>query len=139
MSLWKKIFKKHHIGVEPAKYFEVKIPSSPRFLCSDKACPCPGKEQLIPGKTGFLFISKELVQLRATALTYREFMSKANRNAQGRGITVFLEQGVYEPLFMCEQAARKRGLDFAVAAADAAYVFKHGWCPLRPTPKQKSI
>jgi hypothetical protein len=143
MSIWQKLFGKHltvscsHVGPEPVKYFQVNIPSSPKYLCSDKACPCPGTERLVPGKTGFVYISQELVQLRQDTLTYKEFMEKVNRDAQKRGVMVFLSQGVYEPLFMCKEAAMQRGLDLTVAAADAAYMFKHGWSPLRPTPRKQ--
>jgi hypothetical protein len=146
MSLWQKLLRRHaaesiHVGPEPVKYFEVAIPKSPQYLCSDRSCPCPGTEQLVPGKTGFVYISEETVQLRANApLTHKAFMKAQEDSAKARGVAmVFFAQGTYEPLFMCEQAARQRGLDLTVAAADAAYLFKHGWCPLRPTPKQRII
>jgi hypothetical protein len=126
-----------HVGPEPVKYFQVKIPLLSQYLCSDDSCPCLGKEWLVPGKTGFVYISDAVVQMRADSLTYKQFIRRANKSPEARGITVFFSSGVAQPLFMCEQAAKQRGLDLAVAAKDAEYMFKYGWCPLRPTPRQK--
>jgi hypothetical protein len=39
---------------------------------------------------------------------------------------------------MCEMGAKKRGLDLAVAAADAKYWWETGLVPLRATPKAGS-
>jgi len=39
---------------------------------------------------------------------------------------------------MCEQGAKKRGLDLAMAAADAEYWWKTGLVPLRESPLAKS-
>jgi hypothetical protein len=143
-GLLKKLFGKkkeksvEHLGPEPGPYFQVDLPSLPQYLCSDDSCPCPGTERLIPGNTGFMFISEELVQLRADTLTSDAFRRKTENLAKAQGVAlVYLGAGVHQPLFMCELAAKQRGLDLTVAAADAAYLFQHGWCPLRPTPRQE--
>ena len=66
-------------------------------------------------------------------------MAKGKRSELVAGLFVLLAlaAGVGVPVFLCEQGARRRGLDLRVAAADAEYVFKSGWCPLRPTPKER--
>jgi hypothetical protein len=48
---------------------------------------------------------------------------------------LFVDSGVAEPLFLCEQGAKLRGLDLTIAASDAVYMFKNGWCPLRRSPR----
>lgn len=142
MSIFKKLFGRssRHVGPEPIPYFQVPVPKSPRYLCSDNSCPCPGTERLVPGKTGFLCITDEIVESHSDALTDKEFIKKMrarlNIKADAHGVRAMANlQGIGIPLFMCEDGARQRGLDLRVAAADAEYVSMTGWCPLRPTPK----
>ena len=42
--------------------------------------------------------------------------------------------GVFLPILMCEQGARRRSLDLEVAAADARHWWDTGEVPLRATP-----
>jgi hypothetical protein len=58
---------------EPAlgDYFEVPITPQDCFLCSDLLCPCPGSERLVPGETGFIYISPEVVEMRQDALSWK--------------------------------------------------------------------
>jgi len=121
------------------RYFEVPVGPSDQFLCSDNQCPCPGQERLEPGKTGYIYISKEVVKQRSRMPTHKEFIQsmKMMQEQMGIGIVIVLP-GAGKPIFICELAARRLGLDLAVAASDAAHWAKTGLCPLRATPKATS-
>lgn len=51
------------------------------------------------------------------------------------GAVVFVDGGVANPFYLCETGARRRGLNLAVALADAKMVADTGFAPHRPTPK----
>jgi hypothetical protein len=76
-----------------------------------------------------------VVAFRKDARTVAESNNKIKQLRQrlgGGGVT--FDQNVVAPILVCEQAARRRGLDLEVAAADAKYWWKTGLVPLRPTP-----
>lgn len=76
-----------------------------------------------------------MVAFRRDAHTVAESKKKIKQLRQrlgGGGVT--FDQNVFAPILVCEQAARKRGLDLEVAAADANYWWKTGLVPLQPTP-----
>lgn len=114
------------------KYFEVNIAGN---LCSDNKCPCSGNEKLMPGKTMYAYISKDVVDFRKDALTLDALEKKQNNIIQKTDATLtFWDQGTVFPILVCEQGARLRGLNLKVASADAEYGFRTGKFPLRPTP-----
>jgi hypothetical protein len=121
-------------------FFEAPTYSSD-FLCSDDLCPCPGMTSLIPGETGYLYVSQELIGMRRDCLTSGEADRKYERllNARGSqdGLAVFIDSNVFYPIFMCREAATRRGLDLAIAAADAKHWVATGLVPLRATPKRR--
>ena len=104
-------------------------------LCSDNDCPCGYPGARIPRGSGYIYISKEVVNFRRDARTVREAEKKIAmlRQRLDAGVIMF-DQNILAPILMCEQGARKRGLDLEVAAADAKYWWKKGLVPLRPTP-----
>ncbi len=116
------------------RYMELPVPSGIGY-CSDDSCPCgyPGAE--IPRGQGYVYISKEVVDFRKNALTVEAAMGKALMEANEMEAIVVSTSGVYAPIVMCERAARRRGIDLKIAAADAQYWWKTGLVPLRPTPK----
>ena len=118
-------------------FFEVPIPSEDRLLCSDNKCPCSGDESLEPGKTGLLYISKEVVSMREDAITWDELQRKLTAIKMQLKTHMFIDGGVVNPIVICEQGARLRNLDLKVAAADAEHWINTGLCPLRPTPTVK--
>lgn len=116
------------------EYFEVPIqPGDGR--CSDRSCPCPEPGTLLPRGTGYLYISREAVKFRQDCRTLDEFRKKMDRIQSGPTFFNFgfAPEGV-APILVCEQGAKKRNLDLAVAAADAKRWWDTGKVPLRPTP-----
>lgn len=103
-------------------------------LCSDDNCPCGFPGAQIPRGTGYLFISQEVVDFRSDCPTEAEAQAKIQRMAAQLGAMIVAGSGVFAPILMCEQGARKRGLDLEVAAADAKPWWNTGQVPLRPTP-----
>jgi hypothetical protein len=105
------------------------------LFCSDKSCPCSGKESLIPGTTGFLWIGKEVVEMRLDAPTLIDLELKLKQlQDKSRSGCTYITGGTINPIFVCRQAATMRGLDFVVAANDAKEWYDNGLVPLRPTP-----
>lgn len=116
------------------EYFEVPRPDGDGY-CSDDSCPCGYPGELIPRGTGYLYITPEVVDFRRDARTVQEAVQKiAHMEQQLGGVRIFAGSGVFTPILMCEQGARKRGLDMQVAAADAKYWWETGLVPLRATP-----
>jgi len=101
-------------------------------ICSDNECPCGYPGATIPRGTGYMYVSKSVVDFRRDALTVKEAAEKMQR-MQANSFIIF-DQNVVTSTIMCEQGARKRGLDLAVAAADAKYWWETGLVPLRETP-----
>ncbi len=106
------------------------------ILCSDDACPCTDRKQLLIGRTAYLYISQEVVDFRNDCRTLLERNIKIHQMVQklGNQLTL-LGGGVANPFYLCETGARRRGLDLAVAMADAKMVAETGFALLRPTPK----
>jgi hypothetical protein len=103
-------------------------------LCSDNDCPCGYPGARIPRGSGYIYVSKEVVDFRKDALTVKEAEQKIALMRTQSGSFIMFGQNVIAPTLMCEQGARKRGLDLDVAAADAKYWWKTGLVPLRATP-----
>ena len=122
------------------QYFEVPVTATDRFLCSDNECPCPGTEPLVPGKTGFLFISSAVVEMRKDARSQAEIKAKLERirqtlhGADSKSAIVW-DVGTTRPIFVCRQGAERLRLNLATAAQDAKMWVETSRCPLRPTPK----
>jgi hypothetical protein len=116
------------------EYFEVACPAGDGF-CGDRNCPCPPPGTKIPRGAGYLYISQEVVDFRRDARSAQEAQEKVNRMRKELDMTVVIvEPGVIQPILMCEQGARLRGLDLNIAAADARYWWETGLVPLRATP-----
>jgi len=117
------------------RYIEVP-PANPGQdgICSDNECPCGSPGARIPRGTGYMYISKAVVEFRKDALTVDEVQAKIQMvEKQMMGFVLFAQDTV-SPTLMCEQGARKRGLDLEVAAADAKYWWETGYVPLHETP-----
>lgn len=117
------------------EYFEVPEANPGQDgICSDNDCPCGYPGATIPRGKGYMYISPAVVDFRRDARTTQEAAQKmAMMEKRMNGMVIF-GQDTVTATFMCEQGARKRGLDLAVAAADAEYWWKTGLCPLRATP-----
>ncbi len=116
------------------KYMQVSGNDRDPALCSDDACPCGFPGATIPRGKGYMYISKEVAEFRADCLTEAEAQEKIQRMSAQLGATIIAGSGVFSPILMCEQGAKKRGLDLDVAAADAKHWWNTGLVPLRPTP-----
>jgi HEAT repeat protein len=115
-------------------YFECTRPSGDG-TCSDDDCPCGYPGANIPRGTGYFFISTELVEMRRDALSLVAIQQKVLDIQHKLGATMLTAgSGVFMPILMCEQGAKKRGIDLEVAAADAKYWWETGLAPLRSTP-----
>jgi len=112
-------------------YFECPAPRN-AGLCSDPECPCD--EVSIPRGKGYLLVTPECVDFRRDALSMAEASAKIKRIEEERNQMIILGPGIASPILMCEQGARKRGLDLKVAAADAKQWWETGKAPLRVTP-----
>ena len=113
-----------------ADYFEVEKPLLGRAVCSDAECPCP--ETKLECGSGYLWVSKELVNFR------RKLRTSAEVKKRFQGRPMFFGPGVAAPIAMCEEAARRRGLHLETAAADFTHWWKTGLVPQRPTPLASS-
>ena len=115
-------------------YFECTRPSGDG-TCSDDSCPCGYPGANIPRGSGYFYISKELVEMRRDALSMAAIQEKVQKMQRQMGATVMTAtSGAFMPILICEQGAKKRGLDLEVAAADAKHWWETGMAPLRPTP-----
>jgi hypothetical protein len=108
-------------------YFEVLCPTGDG-ICSDRSCPC--SNTIIPRGSGYLYISKEVVDFRSNAKTLFEVNVKLSTYKVVGGKV----DNPAAPVLMCEVAAIGRKLDLKVAAEDARYWWETGLAPLRPTP-----
>jgi hypothetical protein len=118
---------------EKMEYFELpEARPGQDGLCSDNDCPCGYPGAIIPRGSGYMYISKDVVEFRRDARSVREAERKKARWQQQSGVLPF--QNLFTSTLMCEQGARKRGLDLDVAAADAKYWWETGLVPLRATP-----
>ena len=115
--------------------FETGEKNPQSILCSDDACPCTDRSQLVIGRTAYLYISPEVVNFRKNCKTLLERNMMLKEMTKTMGAHVFLGGGVANPFYLCETGARRRGLDLAVAMRDAKMVAETGFAPLRPTPK----
>jgi hypothetical protein len=122
-------------GPSGGRYFEVPV-TRETFLCSDRECSCLGHDVLTAGKNGYLFISPEVVITRSQYPSWCDMLAHLQevKGQSGAGMMVV----DVNPLFMCEEGARQRGLDLEIAAADAENWVKVGLCPLRSTPSASS-
>jgi ribosomal protein L24E len=117
------------------EYFEVPE-ANPGMdgICSDNECPCGYPGATIPRGTGYIYVSQAVVDFRQDARTVAQAENKmAMMQAMSPG-TMMFGQDVVTSTLMCEQGARKRGLDLEVAAADAKHWWETGLVPLRATP-----
>jgi len=115
------------------KYMETPRPDGDG-LCSDDDCPCGAVGVAIPRGQGYIYISKDVVDFRMDCPTVREVEKKVQKMQAGLGGMIFATAGVFAPILVCEQGARKRGINMEVAAADARHWWATGLVPLRPTP-----
>lgn len=122
-------------------FFYMTVPDYNSASCSDNSCPCGLQGVEIQRNQGYLYISEEVVKMRKDCRSWQEFVKKATRigeEMQRRSefnLSVNLGR-LGSPLLVCEQGARKRDLDLAVAAEDAKRWWESGKVPLRPTPKK---
>lgn len=117
--------------------FEVMMPSGDG-RCSDRDGPCPPPGVDIPHGGGFIYIDESIVGYRKDARSCEALRVKLLRETKtfaDEGITYIVDSSVHNPILMCEQCARKRGLDMKTASEDAALAWRRGRLPLRATPK----
>lgn len=74
--------------------------------CSDNECPCTVTP--IAQGAGYLHIAPEVVEFRTGALT-QEAVKRKLAPAIERGENISSSR--YEPILVCEQAAKRRNLD----------------------------
>ena len=118
-------------GAFAGPYFESSRPSG-NATCSDDSCPCPGA--IIAPGTGYLYISKEVIEFRKDAIAESEAAAKIQDVQRKLGAIVANPNLLASPILMCRMGAEKRGIDLAWASRDAQHWWKTGQVPLRPTP-----
>lgn len=116
------------------KYIQVFGNEHDPALCSDDGCPCGYPGASILRGQGYIYVSKEVAEFRADCLAEAEARRKIQRMSAQLGGIITSGSGVFAPILMCEQGAKKRGIDLDVAATDAKHWWKTGEVPCRPTP-----
>lgn len=127
------------VSRSPPKYMEAPKPSG-TARCSDNSCPCTSPDDIIPEGGGYIYVSEETATVRAEYPTIAEL--RARDMARQSGLDSLFGGGGFSvinrtpsiPILMCERAARRRGLNLEVAAADAAHWWKTSQVPIRATP-----
>jgi hypothetical protein len=136
-----KLFEQNKLAIDKNQTRRIHIdyfdtPINTPAVCSDDGCPCGSVS--IPYGGGYLFISQSAVEFRKNARSDAELKKKAAayiKSLQSGGKTfVVLDPTIYKAILICEKAAKRRGLNLHVAAADAKYAWETGKAPLRPTP-----
>ena len=121
----------------PEGYMELLRPEG-NGQCSDNECPCRILGTIIRRGEGYIYISQQVVDFRRDCPTNEQAVMKLERLAKTMGIgTMIAQAGVFMPIVMCEQGAKKRGIDPEVAGEDARYWWETGLVPLRVTPKAR--
>jgi hypothetical protein len=123
----------------PAGYFEVPLPDGDG-VCSDEECMCGGA--LIARGSGYLYVDRETVDFRSNAPTVEQAQAKEARvrsQMGGMDEAAAVMHGRTTAMLICEQSARRRGIDLEVAAADAGHWWETGQSPLRATPEAKPV
>jgi len=123
---------------ENEKYFEVPVQVT-SFRCSDRECLCAGTDELIPGKTGYLLITEEIIQLRKDALKWEELTTKLRKVQANTDSIISFHSFHVNPIFMCKESALNHGINLEIAASDAKRWADSGLCPLRATPINTSL
>jgi hypothetical protein len=121
---------------DKAEYYqETPLPTSPG-KCSDSQCPCTDTK-LLHGQ-GYLYISPDAVEFMRDCRTSVDLGAKMGRVAIARDMDVAIEMGTlrwkFQPILICEQAAKNRGLNLDVAANDARLWWGTGKVLRRATP-----
>lgn len=122
---------------DPKNYFEEPCPED-EGRCSDNGCPCGSSGASIPRGSGYLIVTKEVVQWRADARTRAALRQKMDRmQSQPLQDRMFQSETRFAPraILCCDQSPLVDIYDRQTAAKDAAYWWKHGLIPLRPTPR----
>lgn len=114
------------------EFIECDVPQGQGYCC-DNDCDC-GITPIDQG-SGLVFISKDVVDFRNDALTRDQLREKL---AIRSGDT-YVPVASYEPILICEKAARTRGIDLDVAAQDAQMFWSERKVPCRPTPPAGSV
>lgn len=117
--------------------FEVPGHQKPDRRCSDNECPCGSPGAAIPRGAGYMYISEDVVEWRRDARSTQESEQKAQKFQKKARMPVMFGQDMISPTLMCEQGAKRRGLDLEVAAADARHWWETGRAPLRATPQAR--
>lgn len=128
------------------EYFELRTPVG-NGRCMDESCPCSGS--MIPRGEGYLCITPECAEFRRATPDVRDLVKKKvmgdwkhlkpedlGEEMDGLMRSIY-RPGVGIPILMCELAAKRKGLDLEVAAADAHHWWRTEQVPLRPTPLAK--
>ena len=121
-------------SVPSLDYFEMPRPDGDG-VCNDEECGCKGG--VISRGGGYLYVSQEVVDFRRDARSVEAAQAKENRvrmQSQDMDETAAVMHGMTTAVLLCEQAARRRGLDLEVAAADAQHWWETSGAPLRATP-----
>ena len=114
-------------------YFECSRPTGDG-TCSDNECPCGLPGTTLQRGSGYLYISKEVVDFRRDARTEAEATAKIASIEQQSGIVITNPNSLASAILICKQAALKRGIDLEIASRDASHWWETGEVPLRPTP-----
>jgi hypothetical protein len=89
----------------------------------------------MPPAKGYLYIPTSIIDSRRDCPTLKELQDKINRMQHSLEATIVPAKNVFAPTVLCEQGARLRNLDLAVAASDYDMWTRTGKVPFRATPK----
>jgi len=94
-------------------------------VCSDNDCPSGYTGSTIPRGSGYMYISRAVVEFRRDARAVREAEQKVA--LMQRRMNIVFDQNVVTSTLMCDQGARKRDLDLDVALPSPSTGGKQDW------------
>jgi len=115
-------------------YQEEELPKSPG-RCSDNLCPC--NDTILQRGKGYLFVSEQAAEFRKDARTLKKAekkIAKMQKSNPSLILDMLMDRSCVNGILICRKAAKLRGINLEVAAADACYYWETGKIPIRPTP-----
>ena len=118
---------------EPPRSLVVPVRNETGY-CAQPGCSCGNTD--IPKGTGYLHISRKVVDFRKDCPTPQDLLYKINKTQADLGCfeTFALDHGALYPQLLCKEAAIGHQLSLEVAAQDAENWWNTGEVPLRSTP-----
>ena len=120
-------------SIPSVKYFMTPLCKGDHAFCDDGKCDCGNFGSVILRGQGYLYVSKEVVDIRGDCLEFAAFEEKLEKIAERLEPNTQVMVAVV-PELCCKRSAKRRRLNLAVAGDDARRWWSTGAVPLRMTP-----